>query len=170
MANKDWWDEHLAPLRERLVGKTIEALEPPDCRDAICRVDLSDGTSFRLHATDLGFWVEDTVRSGGMYRSIGAACGDYGRHHYALESASNFKKKIRGPKVLAGIDVIEAIAPDGREFRISVLDLPAWDRKVAGHPKGLKLIAKALFMGSMWNLAFFERSGCPSEISLQPPP
>lgn len=48
----------ITELKNLLEGKTVLKIEEPHRDEAICNFILSDGTAFRLHATDLGFWTE----------------------------------------------------------------------------------------------------------------
>lgn len=54
---KDGLDE----LRKLMVGKKVIAVEPPCGGDTICQLLFDDGTSFELHATELGFWIVETT-------------------------------------------------------------------------------------------------------------
>jgi len=146
-------DQELASL---MVGKTVIAVDPPCAGEAVAKFTLSDGTSFRLHATELGAWVEKTVASGGLYRSLDFMYRDYG--HYTLEE----------PEValIDGRLVLEA--PDGTQF-IGVVDsFPEEDRKVVAHSKGFPLIAFAAQLGPMWRAAFSPKyypDLCPLELA-----
>jgi hypothetical protein len=59
MMTKAELNEMLQELRSRLVGKTILAIDPPRICEGICKITLTDGSAFKLCATDLGYWVEE---------------------------------------------------------------------------------------------------------------
>ena len=47
-------------LKKLLEGKKVLKVDPPDTDEAICKITMSDGVTFRLSATELGSWVEET--------------------------------------------------------------------------------------------------------------
>jgi hypothetical protein len=158
MNHKDSFDT----LQSYFVGKTIQAVEPPDASACIARFILTDGTAFRLHATDLGYWIEDTAPKDGAYRSFNAAVIDYTHHMYSFKEYD-----VPLPKVEITDGTIWITAPDERSFVIERKFLSEWEQKVANHPKGKELIVKAVAVGDYWRSIFFKENGCPKEIALE---
>ena len=121
-------EKALDKLKKLLEGKTVIAVDPPNAREAICRLTLSDGTAFRLHATDLGFWTEATAASDGRYHSLNALAIDYGNHHYELEPQYDFDTPH--PKIAVDGDVFHVEAPDGRVFEGNLTSFTEWEQEV----------------------------------------
>jgi hypothetical protein len=162
----------LARLKERLEGKTVVSVEDSDASEVIAKFTMSDGTAFRLHATDLGYWVEDTVSGNGRYRSFEAIFLDVGRHQDGLQPQHDF----RAPSPVAEIDglVLRITTVDGRTFEGDMSKFTDWERLVCEHPRGPWLIAFASEQGVMWKTAFHSRDWdsvdpeyrCPAELTL----
>src|SRR5271165_7683514 len=110
-------DKPLKQLQSLLEGKTIQSIEPPNASEAICRFVLTDGTSFRLHATELGFWIEGKAGVKG-YEDLDALMEDYGHHTYNLFPKYNFD--LPDATVNLKDTTLEVIAPDGKVFSADI--------------------------------------------------
>ena len=158
--NKDAFKE----LQSLLEGKTIAAIEPPNASEAIAKFVLTDGTAFRLHATDLGFWIEKTAGAKG-YPSLDAMMTDY--YHYI--SGQNL---YYDPDAVVNLNEnnLEVMAPDGKVFTADITRFNEYDRRIAMHPEGRKILAYAAAMGDMYLMYFLEQNNptCPKELLKEP--
>jgi hypothetical protein len=50
---------NLKKIQSLLVGRTILKIEPPDDDEQIFKFVLVDGSSFKLYATELGWWIDE---------------------------------------------------------------------------------------------------------------
>lgn len=152
--------QNLEKLRSFLVGKTVQAVDPTTETESIFRISLTDGTCVRVHATDLGWWVEGTVVPGGAYLGLAGLFLDYGHHLYQLEAQFDFE--VPDPKVMIlGGSLVNVVAPDGREFWATAQN--DWEKKLLTHPEWL---GHALRAGDMWKCAFRQSEECPPELVL----
>lgn len=153
----------LEKLKQYLEGKTVISVDPPEASEAICKLTLSDGTAFRLHATDLGFWIEETSASNGKYHSLPALFLDFGHHQYNLEP--KFEFDTPPPKVSVKGNTIEVVAADERLFEVEIGRLGEWEQEMCKHPKAPELLASAITLNEMWKIAFSPRNEvCPPEL------
>jgi hypothetical protein len=150
-------------LQYLLEGKTIASIEPPNASEAIAKFVLTDGTAFRLHATDLGFWIEKTAGTKG-YPSLDAMMTDY--YHYI--SGQN----LYDPDAVVNLNEnnLEVMAPDGKLFTADITRFNEYDRRIATHPEGRKILAYGAPMGDMYLMYFVERNNptCPKELLKEP--
>ncbi len=155
-------------LRALLVGKTIAAIESPNATEAICRFEMTDGTSFRLHATDLGAWIEKATRIGEPHKSLFGEAGifsEYAHHVYYHDN-----REPKGVDITA--DKVTIIAQDGRAFTAKREDLTEDENKIVAHPEAARLLIEAADCGKAAEIVFSEDSyGCPPELQglCQPP-
>ena len=144
-------DKTLDKLRKLLEGKTIAKIEPPNASEAICRFVLTDGTAFRLHATDLGYWMEETEGPNG-YQSLHGLLTDYGHHSNSLLSQYNFDPP--DAVIVREDKEVKFSAADGKIFSISWDKLLPLEQKIINNPVGIKLLAEAAAMGDAWKIIF----------------
>jgi hypothetical protein len=152
-------------LQSLLEGKTIAAIEPPNAAEAIAKFVLTDGTAFRLHATDLGFWIEKTAGIKG-YPSLDAMMTDYYHHIDTENLPSKYAWDLPDAIVNLNGNILEVMAPDGKLFTADITKFKEYDRRIANHPEGRKILAYGACMGDMYLMYFVEKNNpeCPKEI------
>jgi len=158
MANNN---KEFKELQSLLEGKTIAAIEPPNASEAICKFVLTDGTAFRLHATDLGFWIEKTAGIKG-YPSLDAMMTDYYHHvSHTPDYGSDLDAIVN-----LNEDTLEVVSPDGKVFTADITKFKEYDRRIAMHPEGRKILSYAAIMGDMYLMYFLEKNNptCPKEL------
>jgi hypothetical protein len=146
-------------LKSRLEGKTVIKIEDPCMREVICKFVLSDGTAFRLHATDLGYWIEETEGVNG-YSSLHSLLTDYGRHIY---EAYGYKESPDAKIVISG-SVVEFSAPDGKVFMGDVSKFSEYEQKLLSDPRPIKVLEHCAACGDMWSIGFGKTSTLPEEF------
>lgn len=157
--------QHLSQL---LVNKNVVAVELTDVGEGdVALFVLSDGTRFRIHATDLGAWVEETEFTDGLYRSLNALIVDYHHHTYRLAPKYNFD--LPKPKVtFCEEGILELEAPDGRIFRGKVSAFAEEDQRLVCHSSGSEILASVADSGNIWT-SFLNHKRfpdlCPIELS-----
>ena len=140
----------LDKLRDLLVGKTIIRIERPNASEAICTF-VTNEASFRLHATDLGFWIEKTVEEGQSYPDITSWLEDYHNHFYKL--GPSYNHEVPDPNVERKSDHILLISVDGKQFKLG-LNLEPDELEIINHPRGLKRLSEAAACGDCWPMLF----------------
>lgn len=135
----------LEALKQRMEGKTVVRIEPPQASEAICKFHMSDGSVFRLHATELGSWVEETVKADETYKSLDALFRDYGHHVYHSDNQT--------PDVEMRAHSVAVTAPDGRLFMAMHQDLSEADLKLIS-TRTAEEFAFAAELGDCWKMAF----------------
>jgi hypothetical protein len=145
----------LEAIRARLVGKTVTAVERAEANECICRIECSDGSTFRLHATDLGAWVEDTVRPGQKYEKL------FGPGGLFVDYAHRFGHILPGVQT-EGQDVI-FVTPTGETMIADLSRLPPDEQALARHPLSGPYLADAASLGGMAFFAFRE-DDCPEDF------
>ena len=158
-------DSSLEELRKRIEGKTILKVEEPNSPEAICKLTLSDGTAFRLHANDLGFWIEDTINSNCKYTSFTSMFNDIHHHECILDRQYNYDTPR--PTVVIDSNILKITTVDGRVFIADISLLPKWERKVCKHKKSIELISGACTLGNFWKMEFSRNENCPKELKLE---
>lgn len=150
-------------LADLLVGKTIKAITSPGVSECICQFTLADGSQFRLHATDLGAWIEKAIGIDGLADSLDALIGDYSHHAYHIQTEFDYD-----PHVFLKDEILTISAVDGKEFKGKVSSFSPEDRMIVNHKKGIKLISKAAPLGSAWRSMLNHKyypDICPEELS-----
>jgi hypothetical protein len=180
----------LEKLRLLLEGKTILKVEKPNAPEAICKFVLSDGTAFRLHATDLGFWIEGSVHDDGVYNNLTDLLVDYSNHTRFIEHEKNreiedhFNYDVpegayyESPpaNIFINIDADQNyqclfIAPDGKEFRGNIYSFSEYEKKLFlfSKGKGKEILSEAAILGNAWTLLFSKNNeDCPAELCYIP--
>jgi len=138
-------DDIVQNLKERLIGKTIIAIEAPFMLEAICRFVIDDGTSFNLHATDLGAWISEGPGQDGTYQTLTSffdAAHDY-----------SYKFKYNDRFFHADIinDNIEVETNTGKKFIIPRKNLTEEEKEIIAIGGG-NFIEECCAMGDMWKL------------------
>lgn len=174
--------KQIKELRSLLEGKTIQKIKDSKAPESICTFVMSDGSSFRLHATDLGFWIEETCNYNGRYSSLNALITDYGNHVMHLTNEYNRSINIKydynppdgayylalDAKIIIDSDNCKFIAPDGKEFIGNLSKFSNYERKILLHSKGQKILAEWAVMGNYWTMMFNNSNkDCPEELYFQ---
>jgi len=161
-------------LRNYFEGQTCILVEPSLAPEAVAQFTFADGTSIRLHCTDLGHWIEKTVPTGAQYQDLDTLFRDLEHHQYNLSTSDDLFDLIEQepgsepspalvPLVMVTDQTLRIRTPDGREFKASVRNLSAWEQAVCLHPKGPALLARAALDGDMWMSIFRRSSWEPQE-------
>jgi hypothetical protein len=147
--------DFFSSLKEYFEGKTVVSVDPPEAPEAIAKFTMSDGKAFRLHATDLGYWIEETIPSDGSHLGFDSLFNDYGHHYYNLQPQYGFDTPY--PSITVDGRVLQVVAADGRVFKGDTNKFSLWEQFVCKHPDGLKLLVFASEMGDMWKTVFCRR-------------
>ena len=159
--------EEFEELKKRMEGKTVVSVEPPNAREAICKFVLSDGSAFRLHATELGFWMEDTVaKTGQKYTNLSALCTDCGEEHSEYCFRMNNYNSTPEVKIKNNILIVTFDTVNGKKtLQGDITKFSDWEKKVCLHKKGLKLLSEAMVLGDLWTMVFSKHDDrCPKEL------
>jgi len=133
----------LEELRGLLVGQVVVSVDPPNAREAMVKLTLGNGTAFRLHATDLGWWVEKCAGAGG-YTSLDDLARDY------CHDAYNYDTSQPDPTVtLEGANLV-VTAPWGSAMALPLANLSEEEVAALSNPEVLKLFSLAIPCGSCW--------------------
>jgi hypothetical protein len=135
-------------LNELLCGKTIIAIDHDGASESIARFTMSDGVRFRLHATELGAWIERTSNVNEIYISLGDLLEDYSKHYSALGEDYNWD--VPNAKIKIADNILELKAPDGRLFKGQIDKFVSNDQAVIKHKKGIKFLKTASKIGLGW--------------------
>lgn len=172
MNNKESFEK----LKHLLEGKTISKIEPPEASEAICKFVMEDGSAFRLHATELGFWTEETIGiDNRFYKNLDQLIIDYDHYTYVLKPSYNYNlpaaKIVITHDVFSSEDVeeiINFIAPDNKSFSIKSKNLSKEELKIVRDPEGIKILSDAANMGVCWRMFFGKNYDCPEHLKLVP--
>jgi len=157
-------------LQNRLVGKIIKAVEPSNGLEALCKFSMSDGSSFRLHATDLGAWIEEDVTDEGYYPNIDSLARAVYAYRYNLNhEAKSFANIIDNRTIVVDVG-------DGTLLKIKRYNKDKWEQQILNHPDVCHFLPRALEFGDMWknlfrpnNMECFEGElPIPKELYFQP--
>lgn len=148
--------EQFLELKKYFEGKTVLSVDPPEACEAIAKFTMTDGTAFRLHATDLGYWVEDTIPKGSQYSDFNSLFTDFDHHQYKLEEHFT-GEDVPAPVVTVGEGILRLVSISGQSFEVKLSTLSAWERAVCEHPEGIKLLTQASQMGDLWRMVFCRR-------------
>lgn len=144
-------------LKTLLEGKTILKIEEPHVAEAICKFVMADGTAFRLHATDLGYWIEETVSGAQGYQSLDALINDY--YHHTYGTAWNSSGDV-SPDFNNDGKILTFSAPDGKHFDIAISRLTETETNIINNNKALYHLLDAFCLGGgIWMSQFSPRQG-----------
>jgi hypothetical protein len=146
--------KYLNDLSHRITGKIVWAVEPPSPIDTecLCRIITADGKSFRIHATDLGAWIEDDVDVDGLYPTLESVCIAVGAYRNAKLPEHGFTIGLPIVRVEGRTLIINAF--DGSIFKLSLDRTDGWEKKVFSHQKILEIIPVITASGEYWRLWF----------------
>jgi hypothetical protein len=115
---------------------------------------MCDGTVFRLHATDLGAWIEDTVTPGTSYSSLSQLFRDYGHHTSRVNDYGPPRSTSVTdlPEMPFSVEVL-VTSPDGRDFKALILKESA-DGHLLLLDNVAKRLSEAAECGPFWRQAF----------------
>jgi hypothetical protein len=147
-------DKDLEKLRAYFVGKTIASVDPPDADEAIAKFTMTDGSVFRLHATELGYWIEDAAGKNG-YSSLNGLMTDYGHHIQNLMSKYNYDPP--DAKIKVADNRLIVIAPDGKEFVGCLGKFSLQDTELVLQKKNWQKLGQAANIGDMWRMMFHKK-------------
>ena len=160
-------EQPLEELRRLLEGKTIKKVLLPNGSEAICRFVMEDGSSFRLHATDLGFWIEDTKGSSG-YNSLNSLIRDI-YHNYNSDYEIIIINIMDESLTFSVTDGLSS-STDDKIFTLKINKLTNGEKRIINHPKGIERLADAICVGDLWKIFFNKNSqfskDCPPELYL----
>jgi len=152
------YNESINQLRQLLEGKTISKIEPADGIEAICKFVMKDGIAFRLHATDLGFWIENTSYDG-FYNSLNSLINDY--YQYTQVNYINNSE----PDLKVHKEILNISASDNKVFKIALSNLSNQELKIINSETGLKILKEYIPLGDIWKIGFKESNPeCPKEL------
>lgn len=155
-------NEALDQLRSLLEGHKVVHVLPPHAPEAICKLVLDNGTAFRLHATDLGFWIEKTVVSPDtVYQDMNSLVHDFYHYTYC------FPYDDRTASATVADNLLTITARDGTQFRGDVSKFSDWEQLVLNDTQGLPLFQECLAMGDLWRLGFTQGE-CPDHLAFHP--
>ena len=149
--------EHTAlqQLRSLLEGKTIAKIEEPGVSEAIAKFVMTDGSAFRLHATELGFWIEGTIASPDSdYPSLTALAVDYCHHAYS----SNRDYDDTPATIVLENDRVAFFAPDDTAYSVKLTSLTATELNILHHQSSCKVLLDSLILGEAWTTLFLKRN------------
>ena len=152
-------------LGRRMCGKTVVSVEAPHADEAVALFVMSDGSRVRLHATELGAWVEDT-KVGELYESLDMLMRDYGHHRSHI--GHDYGYQTPEPLVSFSDGVLELEAPDGRKFRGLVAKFKDEDQRIVHHHDGFRVLATCSEQGDLWTVYLHHEEYpdiCPPELT-----
>jgi hypothetical protein len=147
-------DKTFKQLQTLLEGKTISKIEKPGTDEGIAKFVMADGNAFRLCATELGFWIEETMGTNG-YNSLDTLIMDY--YNYAYICAYKLEAfYIPDAKVSCGGGVLTFRAPDETLFCINTNKLSKEELLITTSERGLELLGESASIGDLWK-SFFRK-------------
>jgi hypothetical protein len=141
--------EQLTKLKTLLEGKTIRSVEEATIDEGVCRITTTEGSCFTLCATDLGFWVRETVCAGVPYKSLGVMFSNYDDLILSASSLEDAPTLV----VVSG-NTLRVTTPLGKVFEVDIDALSDWEKRVVRHRNGAKIISLACQLGDMWKCLF----------------
>lgn len=146
-------------LKYLLEGKTILRIDEPNAPEAICKFVLNDDTSFRLHATELGFWIEESAE--GNYPSLDILIKDIS-HHMFFDLGWNSQITI------AKMHDKFIFSDKNKDFVIMENRLSDVEKKILNSDIGIDLLKEAIPTGDFWKMMFCSKNeDCPPEFYMQ---
>jgi hypothetical protein len=151
-------------LNKHFAGKTIVRVERPsiDVSECIGQFVCTDGSVFRLHANDLGVWINGTPDE------LPDQTYDYKDFDKFVEGLSQQIYQTRREVKIELIEgVVRVSTGEGSNFNINFSDLSEEIQKIIMHPKGnLMMLRGIMSLGKDWRMHFTINHGCPEELLL----
>lgn len=142
-------DEAFELLKNNLEGKTIKRIDPSNAEAGICKFVLDDDTVFRLHANDLGYWIEDCIHEDGQYKSLTALINDIYNENISL-----FNKSKNFVKINNNNDIYTFSTKSNKQYMIDFNCLKDFEKDIIKNKK--KRLEEASELGQFWAAAFPE--------------
>ena len=150
-------DALLEKLRSLLEGQKILQVLPPEASEAICKFVLENGVAFRLHANDLGFWIEETVSSQDqIYHNLDTLINDCYQY---------YPQGICPITIENGIMIVSA--SDGTKFRGDISSFSDWEQLILNDQEGLFILQEYILLGDIWKLGF-QKDRCSDHLVYRP--
>lgn len=146
-------------LKSLLENKKIIKVEDPKVSECICKFTMEDGSSFRLHATDLGFWIEETVSNNNEYQSLNSLMNDINKlsDSYNQEKAEIIKFNNKFIFSLLNKDYI-----------IDEKNLSEKEKFILNSDIGKNILIDAIETGPFWKSRFSSyNDDCPEEFYIK---
>jgi hypothetical protein len=140
--------KQLTKLKNLLEGKTILSVEEATVDEGICKITTTEGSCFNLCATDLGFWIKETVVEGAKYKSLLNLFSDYDD---LILSASSLDD---APTLVVVTEDTLRVTTPIKVFEVDISALSEWEKRVVRHRNGAKIISIACQIGEMWMCIF----------------
>jgi hypothetical protein len=154
------YDEQLAQLRSLLLGKTIKDIVAPNAMEGICKFIMEDGSAFRILATELGWWIEETVaRPMDPYPSLTQLFDDYHNTWYLGRGSLDEEAEVEVVD-----DKLMVCSPSGASYCIALKSLSPWELQVVKDERGRKILARAATLGDCWRTLFSKGYDCPVDL------
>jgi hypothetical protein len=128
---------------------------------------FTDGSAYKLYATDLGYWIEKTMSHQDKYHEdFETLFGDIDSFTYDSDEL---------PEVKIENNILYITVEKKNTFKANIEKLSAWEKLVCNHPMGMILISLAAYMGKMWKSVFskkptltfeLEEVNCPEELQI----
>ena len=141
--------EQLTKLRILLEGKTISSVEGATVDEGVCKITTTEGSCFNLCATDLGFWIRETVVEGAKYKSLSHLASDYDDLILSASSLEDAPTLV----VVSG-DTLRVTSSIGKVFEVDIEALSDWEKRIVRHRNGAKIISLVCQVGDMWKCIF----------------
>jgi len=141
-------DDIIQNLRDRLVGKQITAIETATATESICRFVMDDGTSFNLHATDLGAWISEGPGLDGHYKTLTSFFD--AAHDYSYKF--KYRERTFWAEIANGqISVLVGGVTYPKSFIIPQRNLTEEEAEIIAIG-GKKFVEECCAMGDMWRV------------------
>lgn len=148
-------------LQDLMQGKTVISVESAIGEGGIATFKMSDGNVFRIHATDLGFWIEETANTSGEYTIFNNLLIDMYRHFYSLQFDNKYSTP--NPSVVKLDDLLMFEFIDGKIFEFKYKYLSDFSKEILSLPEGIDIFADMVTLGDCCNLVFYLDS-CSNNI------
>jgi hypothetical protein len=136
----------ITALKRAFQGKTIAEVQNGSSVESICTFKFTDGTTIRLRATELGYWIDELPDANGKYKSFSLLAEEYRNHYYhqpdMLDSIPNISISEDGILTLSGLD--------GTKFYGDVHAFPELEKAIVSDPVGVILAAECASLGDCW--------------------
>lgn len=147
-------------LSQLLIGKKVVKVERAGIAETIALFTMEDGTKFRLHATDLGAWIEH-LGTNDLLGSLDLVIREYCHHSY------HNKVRESVPTVTVENGVLIIVDNEGKTTKGKISSFSKEDQELANHPEGPNVIAHIAPCGDFWRPLLRAKDKpdfCPKEL------
>jgi len=130
-------------LSKLLIGKKVAKVERAGVAESIALFTMEDGTKFRLHATDLGAWIEH-LGTNDLLESLDLVIREYCHHSYYN------KVRESAPTVTVENGVLTIVDNEGKKTKGKISAFSKEDQELANHPDGPTIISYVAPCGEFW--------------------